>query len=87
MLTNVDNVEHVETPLDGVNEIRYAAKRAARSCRKNALKMIEVVELHGRASLVAELENGEGVEFLALFAAMKSIAETYLPNTEIAELP
>ena len=49
--------------------------------------MRRIVSQHGRAALVAELETGEGAELLAFYNAMKNVAETFLPNTTIEDLP
>jgi len=79
--------EKVKTAADGVAELRGIVHRSAQTSKQVAAKMRRIVAQHGRAALVAELEDGEGAEMLAFFNAVKNIAETYLPDTTVEDLP
>ncbi len=86
MLSDRTQIEDVKTAVDGVNELRHVAYRAALAAERGAQRMNAIVAEHGRAALVAELEVGEGPEFLALFNALKNIAETYKADTVVEDL-
>ena len=79
--------EKVKTATDGVAELRGIVHRAAKTAEQVTQRMRRIVSTHGRAALVAELAEGEGAELLAFYNAMKNIAETFLPETTIDDLP